>query len=404
MRNTFSISFFLKKNYKDSSKSSVITRITVNKQATHITTGLKCLPNNWDVKNQRIARASKEAKEANQILDNIRSTIHRIYYEQFTFGSIPSAQKIKEILMGQFQKKYLLMELFESHNENFKKQIGICKEQSTYQKYKETKNHLAAFLKKEKQLEDICLNQVNYQFICDFYTYLRKDTKCGHNTACKNLQLFKRIIMMAVNNNLINSNPFASFQIKFENIDRTFLTEQELTTIIHKDFSDNKKLDFSRDLFIFSCFTGLSYIDVQNLQKKHFFTLSDDNVWIKIQRTKTKETSLVKIFSLSQAIIEKYTGTNSPYIFPTISNQKLNAYLKEIAQLCKIDKKLTYHVGRHTFATTLVLSNGIALESLSKMLGHSDIKTTRIYAQITEKKLNEDATALGKILDKYSLP
>ena len=292
---------------------------------------------------------------------------------------------------------HYLLSLFELHNESIKKQVGISKSATTYRKYETTRKHLQGYLR-TKCLEDIILENINHAFICGFEVYLRVTAHCAHNTTAKFLQFFKRIIILALNNDYIIKNPFSEYQIKLQKVDRGYLTKEELQRIIEKNF-DIKRLVLIRDLFVFSSFTGLSYIDIKNLSKDHLYIAHDGNLWLRMNRNKSGETTNVRLFDIPKSLISKYDNPNSTYLFPVPSNQKVNAYLKEIADVCGIHKNLTFHVARHTMATTVCLVNGVPIESLSKVLGHTNIKTTQLYAKITDEKLSNDLAILKAKID-----
>ena len=233
-------------------------------------------------------------------------------------------------------------------------------------------------------------------FIRDFEVYLLTHEKVSHNTMAKFMQFFKRIFILARNNGIIVHDPFGNYKINLKKVDRGYLSEQELNKIMKKKFTA-KRLEQVRDVFIFSCFTGLSYIDVKDLTKKHLCVAFDGNIWIMTKRQKTGININVPLMDIPKKILEKYDGMlPDDKALPVLSNQKLNAYLKEIADLCGIDKNLTFHLARHTFATTITLSKGIPIETVSKMLGHTNIQTTQIYARITNNKISEDMQGLSE--------
>jgi len=247
------------------------------------------------------------------------------------------------------------------------------------------------------------LEQLDYNFILKFEKYLRSyvptdhQKQMGNNTVMKHIERFRKMITLAYKQEWIVRDPFINFQSKFEKVERGFLTEKELLTIEEKQFSI-ERLELVKDLFIFSCYTGLSYIDVMNLTKDHINIGIDGNLWIITQRRKTDNMVRVPILPAVDTLIKKYEhhprAQQRGTLLPNMSNQKLNAYLKEIADLCHIKKNLTFHLARHTFATTVTLSNGVPIETVSKLLGHSRISTTQIYAKVIERKVSDDMQVL----------
>jgi len=245
---------------------------------------------------------------------------------------------------------------------------------------------------------DISFRQINYSFIKGFDDYLTTTWNCDVNTKVKYLQHLKTIVTLAINNNWISSDPFANFKIKRKKSDRGYLTQEELISIMQKKF-EIKRFEQVRDIFVFCCFTGLSYIDVKNLKNQHIQKAFDGTFWIRKKREKTGVQSDILLLDIAKLIIDKYKGfSQDEFVLPVISNQNLNGYLKEIADVCGIEKNLTFHIARHTFATTVTLAHGVPLETVSKMLGHTSLKTTQIYARITDKKIGYDMRVLsGKL-------
>jgi site-specific recombinase XerD len=276
--------------------------------------------------------------------------------------------------------------------------VGISKSKATYQKYEVTRKHLAKFIRDRYNMSDISLKEINHLFISDFEVYLLTTAGCNPNTSAKFLQFFKRIIILAKNNGWIFADPFINYKIRIAKVDRGYLTQEELEAIMNKKFG-TKRLEQVRDIFIFSCYTGLAYIDVKNLQEKNIRTSFDGNLWIMTKRQKTNVQSNIPLLDIPKQILEKYRGTlPNEAILPIASNQKMNAYLKEIGDVCNISKSLTFHLARHTFATTTTLAKGVPIETVSKMLGHTNIKTTQIYARITDNKISHDMAILsGKL-------
>lgn len=374
---------------------SIMVRITINGESVEISTGQKSSIANWNIRLHQCV--GNGAKETNLFLKSIRFRLNQIFYQQTLYGQTTTSKKVRDTFTGADKKSHYLLSLFELHNESIKKQVGISKSATTYRKYETTRKHLQGYLY-TKCLEDIILENINHAFICGFEVYLRVTAHCAHNTTAKFLQFFKRIIILALNNGYVTKNPFSEYQIKLQKVDRGYLTKEELQKIIEKKF-DIKRLELIKDLFVFSSFTGLSYIDIKNLSKDHLYIAHDGNLWLRMNRNKSGETTNVRLFNLPKSLISKYDNPDSNYLFPVPSNQKVNAYLKEIADVCGIRKNLTFHVARHTMATTVCLANGMPIESLSKVLGHTNIKTTQLYAKITDEKLSNDLAILKAKID-----
>lgn len=251
------------------------------------------------------------------------------------------------------------------------------------------------FIQAKYRVKDIALKEVTHSFLVGFEQYLRTEKQCCQNTAAKFLQTLRMIIIEAKNNGWIFNDPFANYRIRLKKVDRGYLTDEELQRILQKKMPCGR-LEQVRDVFIFSCFTGLAYIDVRNLTKENIRTSFDGKLWIMTHRHKTQTSVNVPLLKVPQMLLKKYEGTlPDGRLLPVLSNQKLNSYLKEIADLCGIEKNITFHLARHTFATTMTLAKGVPIETVSKMLGHTNIVTTQIYARITNDKIGRDMQALA---------
>jgi len=399
MRSTFSILFYLKRSgQKSNGNVPIMGRITVNGVAVQFAAKVEIKPDFWNVKAGKAIGRSVDVQNVNNVLDGIKSTLTKIYRDLQEKESNVSAERIKNIFFGIEVKNQTLLELFRQHNENISKLIGISKTAVSYQKHEITRKHLASFLKDEYHVSDITMKEINHKFITDFEIYLRSTCKCNANTTAKFIQRFKSIVQIARNNGWISTDPFANYKIKFQNVDRGYLSQNELEIIMKKDLKI-KRLEHVRDIFIFSCFCGLAYTDVKNLRETNIRTSFDGNLWIMGKREKTGVNFNIPLLEVPKMILEKYKGTlPKGYLLPILSNQKMNSYLKEIADVCEIDKNLTFHLARHTFATTTTLANGVPIETVSKMLGHTKITTTQIYARVINTKISNDMAILANKL------
>ena len=249
--------------------------------------------------------------------------------------------------------------------------------------------------------KDIGLNEFTPAVVQDFHLYMSTVTGCAYNTSVKKVKTLKTITIYAQKRGFLLHDPFVNHHFHMEPVDRGFLTDEEILRVANKDLGI-QRLELVRDIFIFSCFTGLAYIDVSNLTPDHIVTM-DDKQWIMTKRQKTSVETNVLLLDIPRAIIAKYSHKTyrDGKLFPVLTNQKTNSYLKEIADLCGIKKKLTFHLARHTFAT-MSLSKGVPIESVSKMLGHTNIRTTQIYARITNKKIEHDMEQLSEKLGKFN--
>lgn len=398
MRSTFRVLFFLKRDkQKANGNVPLFCRITIDKQEARFGMKQDVNPSIWDVKAGRAIGRTSEVVEINSIIDKTKSSLFNVYNDLLLSDASVTAEKVKNYFLGGATKTHNLLEQFIRHNEDIEKLIGISKSKATHQKYEVTRKHLANFIKEKYNLSDISFKEINYLFLTDFEVYLLTTCGCNANTTAKFMQFFKRIVIIAKNNGWIKADPFANYKIRLKKVDRGYLTQEEVEAIMTKQFS-TKRLEQVRDIFVFSCFCGLAYIDVKKLRKENIRTSFDGNLWIMGKREKTDVSFSIPLLDIPKQILEKYEGTlPDNRILPVPSNQKMNAYLKEIGDLCEINKEISFHLARHTFAT-LTLSKGVSIESVSKMLGHTNIKTTQIYARITDAKISHDMNAFaGKV-------
>jgi len=399
-KSTFKILFYLRKNQvnKDG-KVSIMTRLSVNGEVSQFSSKLDVEPELWDVKLGKVAGNSQKSRLLNNLLDDIRTSLKNHYHEIETHEAYVTAEKVRNAFLGYSTKQRTLLELFKSHNEDAKKLVGISKTEATLAKYDRAYRRMGEFMKAKYKITDIALKEINHKFITDFETYLRTVSECNENTTAKFMQTFRMIVIVAKNNGWIYADPFVNYKIRLKRVDRGYLTDQEIQKIMEKEFGSNR-LEQVRDVFVFSCFTGLSYIDVKQLTADNICTSFDGKQWIMTHRQKTNTPVNVPLLNIPLTIMKRYEGKlPKGQLLPVLSNQKLNSYLKEIADLCDIHKNVTFHLARHTFATTTTLSKGVPIETVSKMLGHTNIKTTQIYARITNEKISKDMQLLSSKLD-----
>ena len=395
MKSTFKILFYLKKgSEKRNGEVTIMARVTVDGKICQFSTKQSIHPDNWSVKAGKAT--GKSAVQINKLLDDVKASLNQIYHEQQRRDNYVTAEKVKNEFLGHTENHETLLNLFKKHNNDVKALVGISKSASTHQKYEVTRKHLENFIQYKYRLSDMALKEINLMFITDFEVYLKTICKCNSNTTAKFMQFFKRIILIARNNGIIIGDPFANYKIRLQRVDRGYLTEDEIKKILELNLVSDR-LENVRDLFIFSCFCGLAYIDVAGLKKEHIRKSFDGNLWIMTKRVKTGVDVNVPLLDIPKMILDKYKDQlPNGKILPVIRNQKLNSYLKEIADLCGIKKNLTFHLARHTFATTTTLGKGVPIETVSKMLGHTNIETTQIYARITNNKISDDMKGLSQ--------
>lgn len=390
MSSTFKILFYIRKNYLNRDKKApLMIRVTINGKMVQFNSKLDIEPQYWNPKKQRAEGSGKQIKMFNTLLENIKYSLQNHFHE-IVCEEIPTPEKVRDSFLGVADKENTLMLLFKRHLDNLKNIVGKGMAQATYDKYDITYRRLKEFMKSRYNLSDIPLRDIKNIFVVDFENFLIQTYDYGKNTRAKFLQRFHSVILIARRNNWIKTDPFDNFVIGSQKVDRGYLTQAEVDAIWNKELNVTR-LEKARDAFIFACYTGLAYVDVCHLKKANIVTINGEK-WIRTRRQKTDTLVEVPLLKIPERIIEKYKGYILPddALIPISSNQKVNAYLKEIADLCGIQKNLTYHLARHTFATTITLSKGVSMESVSKMLGHTKITTTQIYARILNSKVKEE--------------
>jgi site-specific recombinase XerD len=392
MKKQILVSFLARKTLKKKNGMiPVYCRIRYDNRIAQFNTKIDVFGANWDSQTTRVI--GNNSKSVNIQLEKIRIDIIKKYELLYKTNIIITAKTILDLYKNNSLLMDGIMNVFKQHNKNMKSLIGIEYSKGSYKNYITTIKHLKNYIKTKFNTDDISLNKLNYDFVHNFSHYILLNTKCTHNGMMKHIQRLKKITNFCIKNNYITNDPFISFKIKFKKSNRVYINNEEL--YILKNIKLNKSLHKIRDIFLFACYTGLSYIDLYNLNIKNI-QIGDDNLkWIFIKRHKTDIPSNVPILPPALIILNKYkTQNNINGIFPMISNQKTNIALKEIACLCNFNKKLTFHCARHTFATTITLTNGVPIETVSKMLGHNNIKTTQIYARVIDSKISADMMKL----------
>jgi site-specific recombinase XerD len=401
-KHTFAISFYQRVDKIDTEKTApIFMRVTVNGERADISINRRIHIERWE--DGKVKGTSTEAKNLNQYLDSLKTKIYEIQRYYIDRNELVSAGKVKNRYLGKDIKTKTLVEVFEYHNKQMYELIGKDFSLATHQRYLTTLKHVKEFLQKIYKCSDMYLSELKYEFITNFEHYLKTDRDCSHNSTLKYLRNFRKIINLALKNEWIEKDPFLKFTCRFEEIERGYLSPKELNALENKKILI-PRLDIVRDTFVFSCYTGLAYAEVAKLSKEHLMIGIDGEKWIHIIRTKTEKKSIIPLLPKALQIIEKYKNypksETKVNILPILSNQKMNAYLKELAGICKIQKDLTFHLARHTFATTVTLTNGVPIESVSAMLGHKNIRTTQIYSKVVEQKVGNDMAELRRKLSE----
>lgn len=374
----------------------VMCRITVNGKISQFSCKLDVEEKTWNIELGRVSGRSTVAQETNRMLDKIRVGINKAYQEICDKDNYVTAEKVRNVFLGMGMNHETLLAVFRQHNEDYEKQVGKIKSLRSYWKYCIVYKHLEEFIKQRYKVSDIALKELAPAFITDFELFLRTEKNHCNNTVWSYMMPFRSIIFMAINNGWLQRDPFYAYSITKEETKRGFLSKEEINLLIKGTF---KKPSYTliRDLFIFCTFTGLSWTDMANLTKENLQTSFDGHLWIKTNRQKTGTESNIRLLDVAKHIIEKYDGiTDDDKLLPVPCYVNCKNSIKVIAKKCGIEKNVTWHMSRHTYATTVCLSNDVPIETLSKMLGHRSIRTTQIYAKITAEKVSRDMEKLSK--------
>ena len=402
MKTKISVLFYAKRSKaKNNDQVPVYLRITVNGKRSEFSTGKNVNPSKWNPETNRLKGNSEEARTINKYFDVLLSKILEIERNLILSGESFDATDVKNLLIGRQETERYLIPIFQDHNSRMEKLIGKDYAVATLKNFKTCLAHLKQFLWNSYKKSDINIKKIEPAFLNDFDFFLRTVAKCNNNSTVKHTKNLAKILKICYQNNWIEKDLVVYYKGKFNEVPTNFLTQEEINTIRTNDFI-GQGLNLVRDIFIFSCYTGLAYIDIYNLTKNHISIGVDENLWIMTHRQKTHTASNIPLLPIAGEILEKYENhpllIDSERLLPMYTNQKVNEYLKTIAENCGITKKLTFHVARHTFATTVTLGNNVSMESVSKMLGHRSIKTTQHYAKILDKKVSEDMSCLKTLL------
>jgi site-specific recombinase XerD len=399
MRSTFKVLFFLKRDKQKSNGTvPLFCRITVDGQEVRF--GMKCdvNPKYWDVKSGKAIGRTTGALNINLLIDNTKTAIINIYRELQERGSYVSAETVRNMFLGATSGQQTLLQLCDRHNSERKHLIGVSICLWNYGSYCRMRNYPADFLRKRYNVSDIPVREVDHSFICNFEAYLTENYRYAHNTLTHYLKNLRHIIQLAIDAEYITKNPFAGFSLKLENPDREYLTQEEVERMIAVHI-ENEKLEDAKNIFLFCCFTGLSYSDVFNLTKQQIQQSFNGKPWIRGKRQKTGVEFNVPLLNIPQIIFEKYSKVQqSEKALPVPDMATYNSRLKQVAKACRIDKNISSHPARHTFATTIALTKGVPIETVSKILGHTSIKTTQIYAKVINSKIGNDMDMLAEKL------
>lgn len=399
-RTTFGLLFYIRRDKTNKKgEAPVFMRLTINGERADASIKRFIEPHAWNSAKGKANEKSRGGKDLNLYLDAISANILRIQRDLELDKKEVSAQIILNRYLGKEQSdRHTLMEVFRAHNEKCRALSGISLAPGTVIRYETSLRLTEAFLRTTYKKEDCYLDEITHQFVEDYDFYLRTVRRCCHNTTTKYLLNFKKIIRIALAKGWMKKDPFAQVHFHFEPVEREFLEKQELKVLLNKEITITR-LSQVRDIFCFCCLTGLAFMDVQQLKPEHLVADIHGKIWIRKARQKTKNMCNIPLLDEAQKIIDCYR--DHPYcqthgvLLPVCSNQKMNSYLKELADICGIRKNLSTHCARHTFAT-LTLASGATIDNVAKMLGHANVNMTRRYAKVLDSSIMRDMEVVAE--------
>lgn len=399
VRSSFSILFFIRESKaRKNGNVPIEVMITVNGERNSFSTGKQIAIEKWDKTKQQVKGKDQETQNLNNYLKAIKAKLYQKEAELLERGFIITAQILYDAYFDKVEslKERSLFEVFEEHNQEQEKLVGNGVSKATHWVSVYTIRLLREFVQQKYKREDLYLRELNLNFIQSFHSFLRIDKGMAQNSSTKHLKLLKKIINLSVANSYMAFNPFSTYKVEREPVDIDFLDEEELRKIINFD-TPLPRLERAKDMFLFECFTGLSYIDIKTLTPEHFEKDNTGRIWIKKRRVKTGVLSRIPLLPIAKLILDKYKGGEK--LLPIQDPADINKYLKDIAILCGINKRICFHTSRHTFASTVTLANNISLEVVSKMLGHTNTRMTAHYAKLIDKCIGEQ---MDKLMDTFT--
>ena len=402
LENSFGLFFYLKttKNQKEGLRY-VYLRITVDGKYIDLSTKRLCSPNRWSAEAGRAIGNHEAARTLNAYLDTLTAKVFQARKMLIDDDKQVTAETLKNVLLGKSTERRTILEVFAHHNKQMEALVGKEFAPLTLRRYNTALEHTRSFIKWKYKLDDRLISELDFEFISEFSFWLKTARGCNHNSAIKYMSNLKKIVLICVNNKWLKKDPFQGFKLTKKEVVKNPLSREELKRLTEKVF-EVERISQVRDIFLFCCYTGLAYVDVKHLKHTDIVIGMDGDPWIDTTRQKTDAPTRIPLLPGALEIMDRYKDdpqcSNLGVVLPVLSNQKMNAYLKEIANLCGISKTLTFHIARHTFATTVTLSNKVPIETVSKMLGHRSLRQTMIYAKILDIKVSEDMKSLKEKL------
>lgn len=401
-RKRFSVLFFIKRTkLLKNGEAPLRVRVTYDKLYVEIQLKRSILVHLWQQGKERAIGKDRNSVEINHYIDALRVKFYQIYQDLELEGKIINARAIVNRYQGNDETSKTLYNVFKEHNDNCRLLIGTDYADITVRRYDNCLKYLMELVKRTHKQDDILLREVNGELVRSFDLYLKTEKGCAQNTVIRYMKCFKKVINLAIANECITKNPFAGIKFHEVEVHKEFLNQWEINKIWNKKF-EIERLELVKDIFIFQCYTGLAFVDVYNLRPEHISEDNNGNMWIVKAREKTNNLCNIPLLSVPKQILEKYKDNpfclDKEVLLPVPCNQKMNSYLKEIADLCKIKKTLTTHTARHSFASVIALANNVSLPNVAKMLGHSSTRMTQRYAKVLDQSVLRDMQEVEKHL------
>ena len=403
-RQTFNVLFVIRKTkLKKSGDTPIMLRISMQGQQAEIQLKRDVNPNLWNQAKEKCSGKDIGSQEINRYLDSVKHRLYDIHRTMEEEGRLINPNELKRKFLGVDEEHKMFFQVFQEHNDKCRELIGKDYAKVTISRFDTCLKYFKEMVLKKHKAKDIPLRDVNHSLVQDYIHFLKVEKNLSENTLIRYMKVIKKITNMAIANDWIQKNPFASIKFHEQEVHKEFLTKEELEVLRTKEF-DIPRLDLVRDVFLFQCFSGLAFVDVSELKPEHIVPDNEGNLWIRKSRQKTNVMCNVPLLDIPLQILEKYK--EHPFcqkkgtLLPVLANQKMNSYLKEIADCCGIKKNLTTHTGRHTFSTVVALANNVSLENVAKMLGHTSTKMTQRYAKVLDQSIWRDMQGVKK---KFSL-
>jgi len=389
----FKVLLYLKKSSPDKSgKTPIMGRITVNNSMSQFSCKLSCTPDLWNPRESRLNGKSKEAVETNAKIDKLLVAVHSAFDSLVERKKDFDAEAVKNLFQGSMGAQMTLIALLDRHIDELQARVGIDRAPTSQPTWLYARRSLAAFVKKKFRTKDVAFGQLNEQFIREYHNFVVLELGYGHQTLRHYLAIIKKICKMAFKEGYSERQHFAHYKLpKQKETTPKALSRESFEKIRDLEIPANRpSTRFTRDLFLFACYTGVANADVLRITGENLFTDEAGSLWLKYRRKKTDYQARVKLLPEAIALLNKYRDDSRDTLFPWQSPDMVRMNMRGLRVLADIKEPMSYHSGRHSFASLISLEEGVPIETISKMLGHSNIKTTQIYARVTPKKLFED--------------